>query len=287
MFERIEWQLAHGRSLALGPQAVIMGILNVTPDSFSDGGRFAGFDAAMTQARRMVEEGAEIVDVGGESTRPGGAAISAAEEQDRVLPVVETIRREINTVISIDTYREETARLAVAAGAHIVNDVWGAQREPAIAHLAAQTGAGMVLMHTGREREKLDDVIDDQYLFLRRSLEIAREQGLAENRILIDPGFGFAKDAEENLSIMARFSQLRGLGRPWMVGASRKRFIGHVTGRESDFRGPGTAASSVILRIQGAAVFRVHDVAINRDALCVADAMIARGFRTEGAGRCM
>lgn len=277
MFEPYIWQLAHGRSLELGPEARIMGVLNVTPDSFSDGGRYAEIDAALARARRMAEEGASIIDVGGESTRPGGASVSPAEEQDRILPVIEALAIG-DVLISVDTYREETARLAVQAGAHIVNDVWGLQREPGIARVSADTGAGLVVMHTGRERSKLADPIEDQIAFLSRSLEIAREAGVDEQRILLDPGFGFAKETpEENLDLMARFTELSSLGRPWLAGTSRKRFVGAVTGREPDQRGAGTAATSVILRLQGAVIFRVHDVAINKDALRFADAMVARG----------
>jgi dihydropteroate synthase len=180
----------------------------------------------------------------------------------------------------VDTYREETARLAVAAGAHIVNDVWGLQREPGIARVAADTGAGLVIMHTGREREKLADPVEDQFLFLRRSLEIAREAGIDDARIVLDPGFGFAKETpEDNLDLMARFEELHALGFPLMAGTSRKRFIGAITGREAPHRDAGTAATSVILRLKGAQLFRVHDVAINMDALAVADAMLARQSR--------
>ena len=269
-----EWKLAHGRTLPLGSKAVVMGVLNVTPDSFSDGGRFAVADQAVAQAERMLAEGALIVDVGGESTRPGAEPIDAGEEQRRVLPVIEALAARGDAIISVDTYREETARLAVEAGAHIVNDVWGAQREPGIARVAADTGAGLVLMHTGREREKLPDVIGDQFAFLTRSIEIAREAGVDDEQILLDPGFGFAKDADENLEIIARFGELAPLGFPFLVGTSRKRFIGHVTGREVEARDAGTAATSVALRLKGAVVFRVHDVATNIDALAIADAIL-------------
>lgn len=274
MMKAAVWHLAHGRRLELGRRAVIMGILNVTPDSFSDGGLFAAVPAALAQAGRMVEEGADIIDVGGESTRPNAAPVSAAEEQDRVLPIIEALARRADVVMSIDTYRAETAQLAVAAGAHIVNDVWGLQRDPAMAGVAAETGAGLAIMHTGRDREKRADVIDDQLAFLGQSLAIAARAGVSSEQIVLDPGFGFAKDAAENLDIMRRFRELHRLGHPWMVGTSRKRFIGHVTGRGPDGRDPGTAATSVILRMAGAAVFRVHDVAINRDALAFADAML-------------
>lgn len=271
------WQLAHGRYLDLGPKAVVVGILNVTPDSFSDGGLFIAPEKALEQARRMVEEGAAVVDVGGESTRPGFAPITAEEEQARVLPVIAALAASGEALISVDTYREDTARRAVAAGAHIVNDVWGLQREPGIARVAAETGAGLIIMHTGRERQKLPDVIEDQFLFLRKSLEIARAGKVADNQIVLDAGFGFAKEtAAENLDLMARFSELQALGYPLMAGTSRKRFIGNATGREPGDRAAGTAATSVILRLKGADLFRVHDVAINVDALAVTDAMLAR-----------
>ncbi|RUX26883.1 dihydropteroate synthase [Mesorhizobium sp. M7A.F.Ca.US.011.01.1.1] len=271
------WQLAHGRHLDLGGKAVVVGILNVTPDSFSDGGQFDAPEKALAQARRMIGEGALVVDVGGESTRPGAAAVSASQEQDRILPVIEALAGVSEVLISVDTYRADTARLAVAAGAHIVNDVWGLQREPDIARVAADTGAGLVIMHTGRDRQKLPDAIADQLTFLRKSLEIARLNGIADDRIVLDPGFGFAKEtAEENLDLMARFSELHALGLPLMVGTSRKRFIGTVTGRDAADRAVGTAATSVILRLQGADLFRVHDVAFNVDALALADAMLAR-----------
>lgn len=254
-----------------------MGVLNVTPDSFSDGGRFAAVDAALAQADRMIAEGVDIVDVGGESTRPGGASVGAEEEQARVLPVIRGLAERADVVISIDTYRAETARLAVEAGAHIVNDVWGLQREPAIARVAAELGAGLVAMHTGRDRERHPDPIADQLAFLRQSLAIADKAGVAPDCILLDPGFGFAKETPEaNLDLMARFDELHALGRPLIVGTSRKRFIGSLTGREPDQRDVGTAATNVILRLKGAAVFRVHNVAFSKDALAIADAMIAR-----------
>ncbi len=286
-FDPIRWPLAHGRLVELGPRAIVMGVLNVTPDSFSDGGRYAGIDAALDKARRMAAEGAAIIDVGGESTRPGGAAVDAAEEQRRILPVIEALAADEAALVSVDTYRAETARLAVRAGAHIVNDVWGLRREPEVARVAAETGAGLVIMHTGRGRVKLADPIDDQKAFLAASLAIARTAGVADDAILLDPGFGFAKEtAAENLELMARFGELHALGRPLLVGTSRKRFIGAVTGRDlPEARDAGTAATSVILRLQGAAAFRVHDVATNADALAVADAMIARGLAAQGIAR--
>lgn len=269
------WQLAHGRHLDLGAKSQLMGILNVTPDSFSDGGEFDRPERALQQARRMTGEGAAIIDVGGESTRPGAGAVSALEEQSRILPVIEALSSD-GGLVSVDTYRAETARLAVAAGAHIVNDVHGLQREPDIAHVAAETGAGLVIMHTGRGREKLADVIADQFLFLNRSLEIARDAGVPDDRIVLDPGFAFAKDGEENLALMARFEELRALGFPLLVGTSRKRLARHLVGESDEARDVGTAATSVILRLKGASIFRVHNVAVNRDALAFADAVSER-----------
>jgi len=279
-----QWQLARGRQLELGAKARLMGILNITPDSFSDGGEFCALDKALAHARAMAAEGADIIDVGGESTRPGATPVSAREEQSRILPVIEALATDGALLVSVDTYRAETARLAVAAGAHIVNDIHGLQREPGIARLAAETGAGLVVMHTGRDRDRLPDVIADAFLFLGRSLEIAREAGVAESHIVLDPGFGFAKRSEENLQLMARFAELQALGFPWLVGTSRKRLLSDVPGGDKKARDAGTVATSVILRLKGAAIFRVHNVAANRDALAFADSMLEREKASDGSG---
>ena len=274
-FSAFEWSLGHGRSLTLGPRGVLMAIVNVTPDSFSDGGAFLGVDKAVVHALACLENGAVILDIGGESTRPGADAVSAAQEQDRVLPVIERLARETEALISIDTYRAETARLALAAGAHIVNDVHGLQREPEIAGVVAAARAGVCIMHTGRGREKAGDVIADQKQFFGRSLEIAADAGIAADAIVLDPGFGFAKDASENWALMARLDALHGLGHRLLIGTSRKRFLGAATGREADARDVATAATTTAARLAGGAIFRVHDVAFNRDALLVADAILA------------
>jgi dihydropteroate synthase len=276
-FSAREWSLAHSRSLTLGPAGLLMGILNVTPDSFSDGGQLASPRDVVAQAQAMSAAAAAILDIGGESTRPGADPVDAGTEQARVLPAIAALRDALpEAILSIDTYRADTARKAVEAGAHIVNDVWGLQREPDIAEIAASSGAGLCIMHTGRERRKLADVIDDQLAFFDTSLAIAGKAGVRDEQIVLDPGFGFAKDADENFMLMARFEALHGLGFPILVGTSRKRFIGHATGREAAAdRDAGTAATTALLRAAGAAVFRVHDVAINYDALAVADAMIA------------
>ena len=225
----------------------------------------------------MVGEGAAIVDVGGESTRPGAEPVTAAEEQRRVLPVIEALAARRSCLISVDTYREETARLAVAAGAHIVNDVWGLQREPEIARVAAETGAGLVIMHTGRGREKLPDVIADQFAFLGRSLEIAEAAGVRRDQIVLDPGFGFAKETPRRIfELMARFDELHALGLPLMAGTSRKRFIGHVTGREPRIAGRRHRRDQRHPAAQGRCAVSRARCRNQRDALAFADAMLAR-----------
>lgn len=269
------WRLAAGRTLTLGPRGVLMGIINATPDSFSDGGENIAPSAAVATGAQMVADGAHILDIGAESTRPGAAEIDGDVERARLLPVLNALRdAQPETVLSVDTYRADTARAALIAGAHIINDVWGLQRDTDLAHVAAEAGAGVVIMHTGRGRHVLDDIIEDQLAFFKRSLEIATKAGLANDQIVLDPGFGFAKDVAANLELMARFEALHGLGFPLLAGTSRKRFIGHVTGREAQGRDAGTAATTALLRQKGAAVFRVHNVAINADTLAVTDAML-------------
>ena len=271
------WQAAHGRSLKLDGRGRIMAIVNATPDSFSDGGRYLAVDAAFSHALTCVEEGADIIDIGGESTRPGAAAVTEAEEQDRVLPIIEKLRRETDVLISVDTYRAATARLAISTGAHIVNDVFGLQKDPDMAGVVASTRAGICIMHTGRDRQKLADVVDDQFEFLNRSLEIAEAAGIALDAVVLDPGFGFAKDESENVALMARFGELAAFGLPVLAGTSRKRFIGSLTGRDvAEERDIGTAATTAILRLAGASIFRVHNVAATRDALAIADAVLAK-----------
>ena len=259
-----------------GPHGHVMGIVNLTPDSFSDGGLVGSAAQAAAAARAMVGAGAVIVDLGAESTRPGAAPVDAEEEQRRLLPALAAIREAVpDTLISVDTYRAETARRALDADAHIVNDVWGLQRDAEMANAVAEAGAGVVIMHTGRDRDVLADPIDDQIAFLSRSLEIALAAGIAEEAIMLDPGFGFAKDPECNVTLMARFEELHQLGFPLLAGASRKRFLGHFTGRDVDARDVATAATTALLRAKGAAVLRVHDVASNVDAVRITDAMIA------------
>jgi dihydropteroate synthase len=283
-FAPFDWTLAHGRSLTLGPDAVIMAVINVTPDSFSDGGRNLAVETAVENALKAVEDGAGIIDIGGESTRPGAAPVSAREEQQRILPVIEELARRTDAILSVDTYRAETARLAIHAGAHVINDIEGLQKDPVMVATAVATGAGVVAMHTGRGREKHPDPIEDQRHFFARTLSLAEAAGLDRARIVLDPGFGFNKETpSDNLALMARFDELIALGYPLLAGTSRKRFLGALTGRDAAERDVATAATSALLRNSGAAIFRVHNVAFNRDALRVADAML-KARETDGRG---
>lgn len=222
----------------------------------------------------MIEDGASIIDIGGESTRPGATAVDGITEQERILPIVRDLAQRTNTLISIDTYRVDTARKAIAEGAHIINDVTGLQGENGMAQAIADTGAGVVIMHTNRGRDVKLAPIEDQYFFLQRSLEIAERAGIRRDAIVLDPGFGFGKETTAiNLELMARFERLTSLGFPLLVGTSRKRLLGSITGLEPKDRDVATAATSAILRLKGASIFRVHNVAVNRDALSVADAI--------------
>ena len=275
-YARRSWSLAHDRVLELGATSIIMGILNVTPDSFSDGGVNIDPEKAVSTAKEMIDAGAAIIDIGGESTKPGAVAVDSETEQQRVLPVIRALASQTDAILSIDTYRAETARAAIEAGCHIVNDVWGLQKDPEMANVVASTNAGVVIMHTGREREVLDDVIEDQRFFLGNSLQIASKAGISKKSIVLDPGIGFAKGTEDCLELLNRFEELHEFGYPLLVGASRKRFLGAVTGHEAfTDRDIATAATSIVARMKGAAIFRVHDVAANLDALKVGDALLS------------
>lgn len=275
------WKIARGRTLPIGGRGLIMGIVNVTPDSFSDGGRYDHVDAAVAHALELAGEGADIIDIGGESTRPGAVPVSAAQEQDRILPVIERLARENGAAISVDTYRAETARLALQAGAHIVNDVFGLQKDEALASVAAGAGAGVCMMYTSRDRELASaDILADRMAFFVRSLQIADAAGLERAALALDPGFGFNRDPVQDLELLARFTGMDDHGLPVLAGTSRKRFIGALTGRAvASERDAGTLATTVMLRMAGAAIFRVHNVAMTRDALAVADAARAAGWR--------
>ncbi|MCJ2133624.1 dihydropteroate synthase [Methylobacterium sp. J-026] len=253
-----------------------MGILNVTPDSFSDGGLFAGESAAATQAERLVSEGAAILDIGGESTRPGHVPVPAEEEQARVLPVIRALAPRLAVPISIDTYKASTARLALEAGARIVNDVWGLQREPDIATVAAAHGAPVVIMHN-RDTIAADlDIVADMLAFFERSLTIAHRAGIADSDIVLDPGVGFGKTWAQHLEALRRLPEIRALGFPVLVGVSRKSLLGRLHDRDTRpaDRLTGSLAAHALAATLGADIVRVHDVAAHVDAMRVVDAVM-------------
>ncbi|MDR3374821.1 MAG: dihydropteroate synthase [Ancalomicrobiaceae bacterium] len=260
----------------LGRRTLVMGILNVTPDSFSDGGLFAPLEAAVAHAEAMAREGADIIDVGGESTRPGHVAVDAADEIERVVPIIAALSPRIGVPISIDTYKAATAAAALRAGAAIVNDVWGLQREPEIARIAAEFGAPVVAMHN---RDTIDaglDIVDDMKRFFAHSIAIARQAGIADRDIILDPGIGFGKSPAQNLEALRRLGELTVLGHPILVGTSRKSFIGRILDKPPSERVNGTIASNVAAIIAGAAIIRVHDVAPHVEAARVTDAILGK-----------
>ena len=278
------WQ-CRDRNLDLGAP-VVMGVLNVTPDSFSDGGRFAERDVALRHARRMIEEGAAIIDIGGESTRPGAASASLDEELDRVVPVIEALRRESSAFISIDTSKPEVMRAACAAGADIINDV-RALREPDALLTAARTRAGICLMHMKGEPRTMqaapgyDDVVSEVSAFLAERVAACRTAGMEIARLTVDPGFGFGKRIVDNLALLKHLGQLRELGVPLAVGLSRKSMLAKITGRDIDDRTAGSIALAAIAVLNGARIVRAHDVAATVDAIRVA-AAVAQGESFDG-----
>lgn len=262
----------------------VMGIVNVTPDSFSDAGRFLDPTAAVAHALELVANGATILDVGGESTRPGAGPVEAEEESRRVVPVIEAlVDAGVRAQISVDTMKVEVARRALAAGATLVNDVTALRAAPELAELTAQAGADLCLMHMpslpSRDARppRYGDVVAEVAAFLEERLTFAVAHGVPEERIILDPGFGggsFGKDLAQNLELLRRLPELAALGRPLLIGTSRKGFLGELTGRDVDERLPATIASNVIAYMHGARVFRVHEVAPVRDALTVAAATL-------------
>ncbi len=261
-----------------------MGIVNVTPDSFSDGGLFLDPEVATAHGRELGAEGADILDVGGESTRPGAEAVGAAEELERTLPVVEALagRSGPGVPVSIDTSKAAVAAAALDAGATIVNDVTALRGDPEMAALCADRGCELVLMHmlgtprTMQDEPRYDDVVDDVKAFLVVRIGAAVDAGVDEQRIWIDPGIGFGKTVEHNLALLRRLGEFEALGRPIVVGTSRKSFLGSLTGRDVEARIGGTVASNVLAIAAGADVVRVHDVAATREAIEVAEVVLGR-----------
>ncbi len=253
---------------------LVMGILNVTPDSFSDGGRFLDPERAIAQAKRMVADGADIIDIGAESTRPYGGAVSipAEEELARLAPVLPQLK-ELGISISIDTMKAEVAAWALDAGAAMVNDVWGLQRDPEMAALVSERDMPLVIMHNRDTADPAIDIMADIVAFFRHSLDLAERAAIARGYIVLDPGIGFGKTPEQSLTVLARLDQLKVFGLPLLVGASRKRFIDKVSPAPPDRRLGGSLAAHLLAVADGAAIIRVHDVAETVQALKVAAAI--------------
>jgi len=269
-----------GHSFEWGQRTYLMGVLNVTPDSFSDGGEFNTPDAALAQAQQLVTAGADIIDVGGQSTRPGAAEISLEEELERVLSVLQVLRQEISVPVSVDTTRAAVAKAAVAAGADIINDISGATFDPDMLPTVAQLGVPIVLMHirgtpqTMQQLTDYQDLIGEIYQFLENRASTAIASGIDSSRIIIDPGIGFAKKYNQSLEIIRRLAVFRSLNYPILVGTSRKSFIGHILNQpDPKARVWGTAAACCAAIASGADILRVHDVKEMRDVCHVADAI--------------
>jgi dihydropteroate synthase len=258
-----------------------MGVVNVTPDSFSDGGRYLAAEEAVAHGRQLTGEGADILDVGGESTRPGAAPVAAAEELERVLPVVERLTSDDGPPVSIDTTKAAVARAALEAGATIVNDVSGLRFDPELAGVVADSQGTCCLMHmlgeprTMQADPRYGDVVSEVKGFLEERLTFAMDEGIPEEKVWLDPGIGFGKTLGHNLELLRRLDEIVAIGRPVVIGTSRKSFLGKITGRAEDTRLPGTIATNVLAYERGASIFRVHDVAPVREALAVAAATVA------------
>ncbi|HEY5585260.1 MAG TPA: dihydropteroate synthase [Ruminiclostridium sp.] len=259
-----------------GKRTYTMGILNVTPDSFSDGGNFLSEDAALKQAVRMAEEGADIIDVGGESTRPGSAPVSQTEEIQRVISIIQLLKRELNIPISVDTYRAKTAEEAIKAGAHMINDIWGLKYDSEMAAVVAANGVPVCIMHNRTTGTKYQNLIEDILHDLEESIKIAHKAGIKDENILIDPGIGFAKTCEQNLQVIRQLDVFRSLGYPILLGASRKSFIGKILELEVQDRLEGTLAITAAGIMKGADVVRVHDVLENTRVAKIIDCLVRK-----------
>ena len=271
------------RTLTLGKRTLLMGILNVTPDSFSDGGLFFDRDNAVSHGLKMVEEGADIIDIGGESTRPGSKPIELEEELRRVIPVIESITKEADVPISIDTYKSTVAERAVEAGAEIVNDISGLHFDPDLANVVAKGNIPLILMHirgtpeTMQKNVHYDSLFSEILHYLKDSIQRAESAGLAPGQIIVDPGIGFGKTVEDNLLIIKNLHEFRVLGKPILLGTSRKSFIGKILNAEAEDRLEGTLSSMAIGVLNGAHIIRSHDVLQAKKALAVADAIRLAG----------
>jgi dihydropteroate synthase len=263
------------KTLEIGKRTYIMGILNMTPDSFSDGGKYNTLEKGIERALQMIEEGADIIDVGGESTRPGYTPVDEEEEIRRVIPVIERLSKISDVIISVDTMKANVALRALEAGAHIVNDVWGLQKDPKMAEVVAKYKAGVVMMHNSILAE-YDDVVKSIIEFLKKSIEIAEKAGIERNQMIVDPGIGFGKTLEHNLEVMNRLEELKILGLPVLLGTSRKSMIGKVLNVDVEDRLEGTAATVAVGIVKGVDIIRVHDVKEMSRVAKMTDAMVRR-----------
>lgn len=263
------------KNFKIGERTYIMGILNVTPDSFSDGGKFNHIENAVKHAKEMIEAGADIIDIGGESTRPKHTPVEAEEEIKRVIPIIEILSKEIDTPISIDTYKGKVAELAVRAGASLINDVWSFKKDPYISKVAAKYQVPCCIMHN-RENRDYDDFIANVLKDLKESIDIALQAGVKDENIIIDPGIGFAKSYEQNLILMNNLDKLKELNYPVLLGTSRKSVIGNTLNLPVEERVEGTVATSVIGIMKGCDFVRVHDVLENKRACAMTDAIVRR-----------
>lgn len=254
----------------------IMGILNVTPDSFSDGGKFRGIDAALVRAEEMKRDGAAIIDVGGESTRPGFTPVSEEEEMERILPVIEGIKTRIEIPISVDTYKSKVAKAAIMAGADLINDIWGLKADTEMAKVIAEHQVACCLMHNRKDTD-YNEFVEDMLVDLRESIALAKNAGISDDQIILDPGVGFAKNYEQNLESIRNLSKIKTLGYPVLLGTSRKSVIGLTLDLPSDERVEGTLVTTVAAVAQGAAFVRVHDIKENYRAIQMAQAIYREG----------
>lgn len=262
-----------GDVFARSGHTYIMGILNVTPDSFSDGGRYDSVNEALKHARQMVMEGADIIDIGGESTRPGHVPISDEEEIERIVPVIEAIKRHLDVPVSVDTYKPAVARAAIEAGADMVNDIWGLKKDPEMAKVIADTGVVCCLMHN-RETAEYEDLIPDCIADLNETLRIAESAGIDKDKIILDPGIGFGKTYAHNLLVLKHLNEFHKLGCPILLGTSRKSVIGLTLDLPADERLEGTLATTVMGVMAGMSFVRVHDVAANERAITMTEAIL-------------
>ena len=260
------------KEIILGKRTLVMGILNVTPDSFSDGGKYNNLDSAMKQAEKLISEGADIIDVGGESTRPGHTQITSEEEISRVVPIIEKISKNLDTIISIDTYKYDVAEEAIKAGANIINDIWGLQYDKGeMAELVKKSNLPIIVMHNQNDEIYSKDIMLSLREFFEKTYKIADKYGIDRDKIILDPGLGFGKNAEQNIEVLSRLNELKDMG-SILLGASKKRFIGKLLNDlPFDERVEGTVATTVIGIEKGVDIVRVHNVLENKRACLVAD----------------